>query len=272
MAEDESPGAFYLPLGDGRFRATEATASPWDEKAQHGGPPAALLATVCADLAATPDLRVARFAVDMLGPIPRGDVRVTASVLRPGRRIQLVEAALEANGRTAAVGRAWLINARARPPATPGTAEDAVPELPGPAEQRFFPGIERWGYGEAVEWRFAGGGYDRLGPAEVWTRVRIPLIEGNPLTGLQRLLITADAANGVSAELPLDDWLFIPPSLTVTVHRFPAGAWTFLRARTWIGADGVGMTHGRLGDPDGTTGFVEQPLLVEPRAGPETTP
>ena len=36
--------AFYLPLGDNRYEPTRATESPWDRDAQHGGPPAALLA------------------------------------------------------------------------------------------------------------------------------------------------------------------------------------------------------------------------------------
>lgn len=38
--------AFYVPVGDtaDTFESTGATASPWDEAMQHGGPPAALLA------------------------------------------------------------------------------------------------------------------------------------------------------------------------------------------------------------------------------------
>jgi hypothetical protein len=46
--DPELPPAYYLPLGDGRFAPTAATTSPWDQAAQHGGPPTALLA-VCLD-------------------------------------------------------------------------------------------------------------------------------------------------------------------------------------------------------------------------------
>ena len=42
----EGPEAYYLPRGNGRYEPTWATESPWDRKAQHGGPPAALLAHV----------------------------------------------------------------------------------------------------------------------------------------------------------------------------------------------------------------------------------
>jgi len=36
--------AFYLPLGDDRWRSTIHTTGPWDARFQHGGPPSALLA------------------------------------------------------------------------------------------------------------------------------------------------------------------------------------------------------------------------------------
>ena len=38
----DEPEAYYLPRGNGRYEPTRATESPWDRKAQHGGPPAAL--------------------------------------------------------------------------------------------------------------------------------------------------------------------------------------------------------------------------------------
>ena len=43
----------------------------------------------------------------------------------------------------------------------------------------------------------------------------MPLVAGEEPTGLQRVLAVADSANGVSAVLPLGDWLFINPELTV---------------------------------------------------------
>jgi len=36
--------SFFIPLGDGRFRATEHTSGPWDPSYQHAGPPSALIA------------------------------------------------------------------------------------------------------------------------------------------------------------------------------------------------------------------------------------
>ncbi len=72
------------------------------------------------------------------------------------------------------------------------------------------------------------------GPSQVWAHVRLPLLaDSDPeLVGLQRLLLLADSANGLSAQMFLGDWLFIPPTLTVTVFRYPQSDWIYLDCRT----------------------------------------
>ena len=78
---NELPPAYYLPLGNGYFEPTEATTSPWDTRAQHGGPPTALLASCLDDAFGRPDLRVARISMDFLGRCraPRRACRPTCS-------------------------------------------------------------------------------------------------------------------------------------------------------------------------------------------------
>ena len=81
-AVTEIAEAFYLPLGEGRFAPTKATESPWDSAAQHGGPPSALLAHL-AGAGADPGQRTARVSVDFLGAIPRRELTVEVSPVRP---------------------------------------------------------------------------------------------------------------------------------------------------------------------------------------------
>ena len=93
-APAELPPVYYLPLGDGRFEPTDATTSPWDASAQHGGPPTALLATCLDDAFGRAGLRVARISMDFLGPVPRTRLRVETRLIRPGKRTQLSEATM----------------------------------------------------------------------------------------------------------------------------------------------------------------------------------
>jgi Thioesterase-like superfamily len=271
------PPAYYLPLGDGNFEPTEATMSPWDNAAQHGGPPTALLATCLDDAFGRPGLRVARIGMDFLGPMPRTAVRVETRLIRPGRRTQLSEATLWAQGREVATARVWHLAATLGADegggggAADGTAafsqDGAVlpADLPGPQPQRYF-GDDSWGYGRAAEWRMVTGGFGRTtGFGDVWIRLRVPLIEGRPLDGLARFAVMADSANGISAPKSMRDWWVIPPGVTMHLHRYPVGEWIRLTATSDPGQDGIGLTEGTLADAIGRCGTVTQPLLVAPR-------
>jgi len=278
-APDELPPAYYLPLGDGRFDPTDATTSPWDAAAQHGGPPTALLATCLDDAFGRPAMRVARISMDFLGPVPRTALRVETRLVRPGRRTQLSEATMWAGDRPTATARVWHLAATgAESPdadgedgaggadGRSGSSEVELPaDLPAPQQQRYF-GDGSWGYGRATEWRTVSGGFGRTtGAGDVWTRLRIPLIAGRPLDGLARFTVIADSANGLSAPKSMRDWWFIPPGVTMHLHRYPVGEWVRLTAASDPGHDGIGLTEGTLADALGRCGTVTQALLVAPR-------
>jgi hypothetical protein len=247
--------SFYQPLGDDRYAPTEFTESPWDGAMQHGGPPAALLG----HLLRLDGLRLARITVDFLGPIPRREFRVEVSPLKPGRLTALNEARVMIDGRVAVAARAWHIAPGPQPPVV---TEPTVPP-PLPENEDVFDGS--WGYGRAIEWRTTKGGLNAPGETHAWTRVRVPLIDGVPIEGQDRALIVADSANGLSAELPLDKWLSIPPAMTATMLREPGDEWVHMACRTMLSDDGLGLTEAALSDKNGKIGQVAQPLLVRAR-------
>ena len=277
---------FYVPLGDERYLATAATAGPWDPAAQHGGPPAALLGRAIERTPGGSATVVARATCEILGPVPVGEVALSSRVVRPGRSVELVEATLDAAGRTAARMLAWRVVAT--PPDVPvptgprwgpgdGDGEDGgadtdgsgdiagVPPLPERAATT-PPGDWHDGYLSAVEWRFVRGEFGRPGPATVWTRARVPLVAGEEPTSLQRALLVADSGNGVSNVLPIAGWWFINPELTVHLHRPAEGAWVAVEARTTITPGGAGLAESRLYDRSGPIGRGAQALYVARRA------
>src|SRR3954454_14542296 len=101
--------AFYERDGD-LFRATELTRGPWDPGAQQAGPRAALLGHAMEGLPESEGLQVGRVTFEILRPVPIGPVGVQARVVRPGRRVQLLEAELsDAAGEVLMRARAWRI-------------------------------------------------------------------------------------------------------------------------------------------------------------------
>ncbi len=255
-------GSFFEPLGDGRYRSTEHTVGPWDPGAQHGGPPAALLARAIEAESPSWPATVVRVTVEILSAVPVADLTVHSRVVRPGRSVELVEAELEADGRPVVRAQAWRIRAAELDlPRHPQIAED-VPAFP--AQAVAWPG-GRSGYLEAMEWRPAGGRPGEPGPATIWGRMRYPLLPDEEPTGLQRVLIIADSGNGVSNVLPWTDWLFINPELTVHVAAVPEGEWICLDAHTRVDPRGFGLAASRLYDRERLVARGAQALYVAHR-------
>src|SRR5579864_7305212 len=84
----------FVSSGDGGFTATEVARGPWDPKAQHGGAPAALLMRAFEALPASERLMIARVTYEFMRPVPLGKLDLRAEVVRPGRRVQLLEASI----------------------------------------------------------------------------------------------------------------------------------------------------------------------------------
>jgi hypothetical protein len=260
---------FYLPLDGpdgGRFHATTSTAGPWFPDAQHMGPPSALLTRALERLPDGPAVQLVRITVEVLGPVPTGEVQVAAAVERPGRSVELVAAEMSAGGRTVLRARAWRVTGGN----TEAVAVGASDPLPPPAEAALqTTWAEGWlpGFIDAVEWRWVVGGPPGNGPGTAWLRQRVPLVEGEKPSAVQRLMVAADCANGVGAPLDLRDWLFVNTELTVHLHRAPVGEWIGVGATTVLGPAGAGTVSALLYDEQGHTGRSGQALIVRPRRG-----
>ncbi len=259
------PEALFEPDGT-RFVPTALARGPWSPDALHGGPVAALLARAAAGVAADGPMHPARLTIELLRPVPLAPLDVTTRVLRPGRKVQLVEASLRAG--TQEVARGTMLRIRARALALPPGLGDA-PTVPGPAAAALLrPG---WGgdevafHSHATEHRAVRGSWTEPGPITDWIRLRYPVVAGEPPSPLERVAAVADFGNGVSWVLPFHEWMFINPDLTISLHRLPVGEWVCLDAVTLPGPDGVGLAESALHDESGRIGRAIQSLLIERR-------
>jgi hypothetical protein len=257
--------AFYEPDGAG-YRATELTRGPWDPGAQHAGPPAALLGRALELLPEAEDFQVCRLTFEILRSIPIAPVEVEARIVRPGRRVQMVEAELRIDGEVLMMARGWRL--RTAPVDLP---EEAVaippgPALPGePGPSSFFPTGESVGYHTAMEIRFVSGSFLEAGPAIAWLRMRHPLVSGEEPGPLQRLLIAADVGNGISGAVDFRRFVFVNVDLTVQIERMPEGEWVYVDAVTLPRPRGNATAESVLGDERGRIGRALQTLLVAAR-------
>jgi hypothetical protein len=266
------PEAFFEPYGE-LYRASELTRGPWDPGAQHAGPPAALIGRELERLGEGriggpdgPPAQVGRVTYEMLRSVPIAPLRVSAEILRPGRRVEMVGAMLsDEAGEPLIRAQGWRLRTEEvsfEPP--PGFPESP----PGPEEGEpgeFFPTGYEVGYHSAMEYRFVTGAFMEAGPATAWMRMGVPLLPEEAPSPLQRVLVAADSGNGVSAALDWRRYLFINVDLSVHLHRLPEGEWVCLDAVTLPERNGIGMADTALFDQRGPIGRAAQTLLVGAR-------
>jgi hypothetical protein len=253
--------AFFLPRADGRYDATEHTSGPWDPRLQHAGPPAALIGRALERCEPRPEMVISRLTFEILHAVPVGEVEVIARVVRPGRSVELLEASLSAGGREVVRSSAWRV---LRAPAETANPHPYQPP-PLPDGEMPMPAQLESGYLKAVEWRPVSGGFLEHGPASAWIRIRVPIVDGEEPSGLQRVLAVADSGNGISGTLDMRRWWFINPELTVHLEREPEGEWICLDARTSIEPGGAGLATSTLSDLRGPVARGAQTLYVGER-------
>jgi len=258
--------AFYLPEG-ALFVPQSHTRGPWDPRAQHAGPPGALLARALERSSPRPDFGFVRITTEIMRPVPLEPLVVRARVERPGRSVEYVSAMMStADGTEVMRAHGWRI--RTADTSTVATKHDDVPPPPPEAgnEPGFFRTPGEFGYGHAMQWRFVRGSFQEPGRATAWLRMRHPLVPGEQPSGWQRVMIAADSGNGISAALDPTAHHFINTDLTVNLHRIPDGEWICLDAETRIEPHGVGVAESTLWDARGRIGRATQSLLVGSRS------
>jgi len=252
--------AVFVPDGDA-FVPTENAAGPWDPNALHGGAPAALMARALEAVDPGIDMFVSRLTVEFMRPVPMAPLHLKTAVIRPGRRVQLLQASLESGGQE--VARATALRIRQLEVDLPATGAAFVP--PPPESGASLSDVPWRGFGKAMEPRLVSGSVLEPGPATVWFHLRLPILAAEDPSPLMRAVAAADFGNGISSEV---DWLshvFINPDLTVYLHRSPVGEWIALESATTLQRNGVGLAQSRLYDRNGNVGTSLQAVLLERR-------
>jgi hypothetical protein len=266
--------SLFIPSANGHAEPTEHARGPWDPQALHGGAPAALIARAFERVEPGAELPFARLGFEFLKPIPFAELEVATEIVRNGRRVQELAAELRVGEET--IGRASALRIQAVPEGLPDP--DGQRAAPGAEPLRALPGPEQ---GKVVKFALndtetsslATTGMEMswltdpwsLGPGQVWMRLRAPLLPGEETSPLLRLVATADFGNGISAELPFHEYLFINADLTIHLWRAPRGEWIGLDAKTVLMDGGIGTAESVLHDSGGPVGRAMQTLVVQPR-------
>jgi hypothetical protein len=257
--------SIFERVGENLYRPTEAALGPWSDQALHGGPPTMLMAREIARVPAEQPMFVTRLTVELLRPVGMTPLAVRSRLVRPGRKVQLVEASLW-NGEVE-VARATALRIRQANVEVPDH-DDPLPHGPPESVNELL-----GGYRSGAAYHLLGvearsviplGG--KIGPGWAWFRLKLPVIPDEEPSGLQRICAAADFPNGISNIVDPGVASFVNPDLTVYTHRLPVDEWVMVDATTRLEPSGIGVAEGALYDRRGRIGRSLQGLLVEPRA------
>lgn len=258
--------SFYRQTGDNRFESLPTTAGPWSPHAQHAGPPAALLARAMERVDGGVGSRLADVRLDILGPIPVAPLTIDVEVLRGGRSMELLQATASADGRPAAVARAWrIVRAPEDFPALAGRRSDDIGAVPDPADDLYLhlPGAHEDGYLRAVEWRMIEGGVGTGGVTVAWGRQLLPLLADEEPTPWQRALVLADSGGGITLTVDPRRHTYINCDLHVVLDRDPAGEWIRMSSQALASPGHGGTVHTTLSDERGDLGTGLQTMVAQ---------
>ncbi|MCB9795159.1 MAG: thioesterase family protein [Alphaproteobacteria bacterium] len=254
--------AFYARDGE-TLLPTALTRGPWDNRFQHGGPPAALLTGAMARWGEGADWHLARVSLELMRPVPIAPLTLKVAPEHLGRRVQRLQASLWWEDKLVVAARGLRI--RHAPLALPPRDEGLTWSDPGRRPRFVFPFFQHEvGYHTAVELVLDAGEWGRT-PVAFWARPRVPLIEGEPSSAMERLMILADAQSGMGVPLDPSRYAFVNPDLTVYFERPPEGAWFRFDIRSTASALGSGLAQSEVQDEAGVVARSAQSLVVTQR-------
>ncbi len=247
--------AFFTADGDAYVPGT-MTRGPWG--ATMGGQIVGGLLGWALDRNNDDDLQPARLTIDLLRPVPIEPVSIETSVLREGRRIKLVDAAMLQHGRIVARASALFLRRSAEPEGQVWTAPVAMPALPAHAEplEAEVP-FDIWTYNSESDSGSAGmppREWEQPGVQKfAWTRMFRPMVAGHPLTPFTRAAFAGDIISSLT-HWSTAGLRYINADYTVAISRLPQGEYIGLAAQSYYGNDGVGSGSATMFDSIGPIG------------------
>ena len=252
------------------FVPSELCRGGWDDRHLHGSPPAGLLGWAVEQVPTAQPMQVAAFNVDLFRAVPLTPLRVETTVLRDGRRIQVVDADLYADDLH--LGRATALKIRL-------ADLDLTPHLGTPNEMPGGPdGLEplNWDpnddqgriprfHVDGVEIRSFGDSFASYGAGRTWFRLKQPLVEGEPMTPFTRLATISDLSNGNAQRLDVRRWTYVNADISLYAHRMPVGEWIGMISHADQHGTGIGVVSTVVYDTTGPIGTINQAQLIDSR-------
>lgn len=247
---------------------TDLAYGPWFHGTQHGSSMLGLAAWGAERHPSDVPRQVTRLTVDMMKALPIGPVEVKTTTHREGRYIDIVDISLRVDGEEYVRASALRYRLDEIPVTEEYLASD-LPVFPEKPQPSIFQGMNMTkGFHLALDFRLDM----KKGEVPImWLRLKKNLVEGYPITPLQRVAVAADwtysvpniAISFVNGKgFTERKFHGINPDTTINLHQPPEGEWIGLKSTISYGNIGAGTVGAQLFDQHQAIGFSSQSVLI----------
>jgi len=263
--EKPEADSFFIEQ-QGVFIGQDAARGPWSVDHCHAGPVTGLIARAV-EAVIGGDKMLTRLTVDLLRPQPVAGLRVTAEMVRDGRKVATARAEVtDLEGRICASATSMHIAegdvgpvATAPVPPPPLVHAEATPgRFPAREVAHDQPMI-----GHFIDVAYPPDKTREPGPTTIWMKTP-PLLPGETPSSFQRLCPLADCGNGISRNEELTDVGFMNADITIVAHRRTMSDWLASRAISHWHDTGLGLARAEILDEQGPVASVLQTVLLSP--------
>ncbi len=249
---------------------TQFAAGPWHPNSLHGSVMMGIMARAAERYPSDRPRQVARLTVDMMRAAPMAPFTIETRVVRAGKSIDVLELSWQAEGEEYVRGSAMRIRTDDFPVGDPYRPQVETPQPPAkPITDRFFdwPGADQPGYHHTIDVAFNWF----HGNPIMWFRSCVPLVDGEPLSPLQRMALSSDWTYSIpNIDLRIRenkstqdyDFAAINPDTTLNISRLMQGEWFGILTRINYQDHGMGVVSGEMFDTQGALGFSSQSVLI----------
>lgn len=199
-------------------------------------------------------LHPARLTVEILRRVATEPLQVSATVVRAGRRMRSVDAAMTQDGALVARASALYLRRSTQPDGEFWSTAVDMPPIPEEPEQidDSIPMFIR-AYGATGDSNGLEFPWQQPGPRYAWIREFRDLVDGEDVTPFIRAVMAVDVTSSMT-NFSTAGLAFINADFTLALSRLPDGPYIGLAALTHTSADGVATGSSGLFDRLGPIG------------------
>lgn len=265
MNENTFQFCWFRKVGD-VFEPQPLAQSLWRSDQMHGVAVSGLLArTIEAAVAEAgrDDLVPARYHVDLFRPARMIATTATATFVREGPRLVLLDAVIEQEGEVMARAGATFLLPSTNPRGAVWTSDEPRPT---PPPRELVPeGVDHHVplFASDAPWSDNFGEHQNDGRHQTW-HIGVPIVLGEACTPFQAVASIADATSMVT------NWgaggvEYINTDIDLALSRRPSGISIGLRASDHLAVDGIAVGTAEVFDCDGSIGTASVTSLVNSR-------